>query len=148
MTSGARETGKATVRDSASAAGEWPNTEHKSAAETPNPNALFPADSIHPSLSPHFVFSFFSSHVHVGNHNLRGNKTSQVGFPSFNGILALTSKFWQRFFIFLFLKFVCWNGYVRKKVLVVTVKLCSMWFVKTWVWDPLESFWVVAVLCW
>lgn len=29
MTSGARETGKATVRDSASAAGEWQNTENK-----------------------------------------------------------------------------------------------------------------------
>jgi len=115
MTSGARETGKATVRDSASAAGEWLNTEHKSAAETPNPNALFPADSIHPSLPPHFfAFTFFSSHVHAGNHNLLGNKTFQVGVPSFSGIAALTSKFRQRFFIFVFLKFVkevldrCW----------------------------------------
>jgi len=93
MTSGARETGKATVRDSASAAGEWLNTEHKSAAETPNPNALFPADSIHPSLPPHLALNFFSSHVHAGNHNLGGNKTFQVGFPSFGGSVALTSNF-------------------------------------------------------
>lgn len=45
MTSGARETGKATVSDSARA-GESQKTDNNTAADTPNPNTLFAVDSI------------------------------------------------------------------------------------------------------
>ena len=113
MTSGARETGKAMVRDSARAEGASQNTENKNAAETPNPKALLAADSTHPH--PHrssfndtdtdnFLVLLLLFLCRVGNQSLRdeGTKTTELGFA---GIEGLTSKLWQRFFIFCFFFF-------------------------------------------
>lgn len=116
-TSGARETGKATVRDWAREGGAWHKREKERAAETPNPKALLATDSrFHPALAEApSTFNLASSrtstdtflfHV-VGNHNRRGN-TPQLGFPTLilpGIIVVLTSIFWQRLFIFIFLYF-------------------------------------------
>lgn len=177
MTSGARETGKATVSDWARACGgAWQKTEKKIEAETPNPKALLAALSIH---SRHCIFTFFSSsiddtdtdtflcRVHVGNHNLRGNAATEMGFATLPGIAALMSKLWQRFFIFLFslFSFCCWMVPSERKAyyllvvvtsdgccVLVTAKSNVMFIIfniriynmcvvelETWVWD---STWI------
>lgn len=97
-TSGARETGKATVRDWARAGGAWKKIQKERAAETPNPKALFVTDS---SLFFDFTSStsnhtFFLFHVVIG-----------FGIFNLGGkfITALTSRFklWPIVFIIVFL---------------------------------------------